>query len=167
MSRPLFRNASSRRRCDRVSKLNSIVSKILESGLKLTLVPRLSVWRDRLQRSPLGVPRSIALDPDFPAPPDLKLQPLGQRIHDGNTNAMQSARNFIGIVVEFAAGVQFRKNDLRRRLAFLRHDFSRNSAAVVDDGYGSIDVDGDVHLRAITRQRLVDRVIDNFVNQMV
>ncbi len=37
--RPLFRNASSRIRWVRTSKLNSIVSKISSSGLKVILVP--------------------------------------------------------------------------------------------------------------------------------
>ena len=40
---PRFRNESSRSRCDSVSKLKVVVSKICGSGLKVTLVPRLSV----------------------------------------------------------------------------------------------------------------------------
>ena len=40
---PPFRNASSRRRWASVSKLNSVVSKICESGLNVTLVPRFFV----------------------------------------------------------------------------------------------------------------------------
>src|SRR6202023_4357653 len=39
ISRPLFRNASSRKRCARVSKLYSVVEKMLRSGKKWTLVP--------------------------------------------------------------------------------------------------------------------------------
>jgi hypothetical protein len=39
---PRFRNDSSRRRCESVSKLKVVVSKICGSGLKVTFVPRLS-----------------------------------------------------------------------------------------------------------------------------
>jgi len=37
---PPFRNASSRKRCARVSKLKAVVSKIWVSGLNVILVPR-------------------------------------------------------------------------------------------------------------------------------
>ena len=40
---PALRNASSRRRWARMSKLKSVVSKICVSGLNVTLVPRRSV----------------------------------------------------------------------------------------------------------------------------
>ena len=40
---PRFRNDSSRRRCESVSKLKIVTSKIWTSGLNVTLVPRLSV----------------------------------------------------------------------------------------------------------------------------
>jgi hypothetical protein len=40
---PAFRNASSRSRSDSVSKLYSVISKTVESGLNVTLVPRFSV----------------------------------------------------------------------------------------------------------------------------
>src|SRR5262249_5065585 len=40
MRRPRFRNASSRKRWERTSKLNSVVSKIFSSGVNVTFVPR-------------------------------------------------------------------------------------------------------------------------------
>ena len=42
-----------------------------------------------------------------------------------------------------------------------------NAAAVVDDGDRAVDVDGDVDLIAEAGQRLVDRVVDDLVDQMV
>ena len=54
---------------------------------------------------------------------------------------MQSARDFVGIVVELAAGVQFRQNDLGGGLPLLRHDLRGNAAAVVYDGHRAIRVD--------------------------
>ena len=43
MRMPRFRKESSRSRCERVSKLKVVVSKIWGSGLNVTLVPRRSV----------------------------------------------------------------------------------------------------------------------------
>ena len=57
MTMPPFRNASSRRRCARVSKLYSVVSKIWASGLKVTLVPR-RVVVPVASSAPCGAPRS-------------------------------------------------------------------------------------------------------------
>ena len=54
---PRFRKDSSRRRCDRVSKLKVVVSKICPSGLKVTLVPRRSVT-PVFSSGPWGIPRA-------------------------------------------------------------------------------------------------------------
>ena len=43
----------------------------------------------------------------------------------------------------------------------------RNAAAVVDDRDRAVDVDRDVDLIAVPGQRLVDRVVDDFVDEMV
>ena len=43
----------------------------------------------------------------------------------------------------------------------------RDAAAVVDDGHARIGVDDDIDLGAGSRQRLVDRVIDHLVDEMV
>ena len=43
----------------------------------------------------------------------------------------------------------------------------RNAAAVVDDGDRAVDVNRDVDLIAEARQRLVDRVVDDFVDEVV
>ena len=90
---------------------------------------------------PVGRAAFVALNVDLAASPDLEVQPLGKRIHDRNADAVQSAGNLVGIVVELAAGMKLRQNDLGGGLSFLRHDLRRNAAAVVDDGYRAVDVD--------------------------
>ena len=73
MVTPPLRNASSRRRCASVSKLNSMVSKICVSGLKVTLVPRFFVVpvtsRSAMRRAAL-----VGLLIDLAAAPDLELE---------------------------------------------------------------------------------------------
>jgi hypothetical protein len=43
----------------------------------------------------------------------------------------------------------------------------RDTAAVVGDGNGAVDVDGDLDAAAITGEVLVDRVVENFENAVV
>ena len=80
MTMPPFRNASSRSRCARVSKLYSTVSKICVSGLNVTFVPRRCVVPVDLEvaerRSSL-----VALLVDLAVAPDLEIESLGQRVH--------------------------------------------------------------------------------------
>ena len=83
-----------------------------------------------------------------------------------DTDAVQAARHLVAVVVELAAGVQHREHDFGGRPAALVH-VDGNAAAVVDDGDGVVDVDRDVDLGAETRQRFVDRVVDDLVHEMM
>ena len=79
---------------------------------------------------------------------------------------MQAARHLVAVVVELAAGVEHRQHDFGGRLAALVL-IDRDAAAVVDDGHRAVDVDRDVDLIAEAGQRLVDRVVDDFVDEMM
>ena len=162
---PPFRNASSRRRCASVSKLKTVVSKICGSGLNVTFVPRRFVVpvtsRSAGRRAAL-----VALLVDLAVAPDLEIERFGQRVDDRDADAVQTARHLVAVVVELAAGVQHGQHDFGRRLAALVL-IDRNAAAVVDDGDRAVDVDRDVDLIAEAGQRLVDRVVDDFVDEVV
>src|SRR5688572_25282340 len=43
----------------------------------------------------------------------------------------------------------------------------RNTAPVIDNGDGVVDVDGDADLVAVSGERLVDRVVDDFVHEVM
>ena len=79
---------------------------------------------------------------------------------------MQAAGHSVALVVELTAGVQDGEHDLRGRLP-ARMLIDRDAAAVVDDGDGPVDVNRDVDLVAEAGKRFVDRVVDDFVDQMV
>jgi hypothetical protein len=79
---------------------------------------------------------------------------------------VQTARDLVAVVVELAAGVQHGQHDFGRRLAALVH-VDRNAAAVVDDGDRVVDVDRDVDLIAEAGERLVDRVVDDLVDEVM
>ena len=94
---------------------------------------------------------------------------MTQRVHARHANAVQSARNFVGGGIELSAGVQHGHHHLRRGqpLAVNIHLIGRNAAAVVDDGNGIVDVDGDVDAIGKSCQRFIDGVVDDFVNQVM
>ena len=79
---------------------------------------------------------------------------------------MQTARHLVAVVVELAAGVQHGHHDFGGRLA-ARVKVDRNAAAVVDDRDRAVDVNRDVDLIAEARQRLVDRVVHDLVDEVV
>ena len=79
---------------------------------------------------------------------------------------MQTARHLVAVVVELAAGVQDGQHDFGGGLA-AGVLIDRNAAAVVDDRDGVVDVDRDVDLVAVAGERLVDRVVDDLVDEMV
>ena len=62
--------------------------------------------------------------------------------------------------------MQHRQHDFRGRLAALVA-IDRDAAAVVDDRDRSVDVNRDVDLIAKAGQGFVDRVVDDFVDEMV
>ena len=79
---------------------------------------------------------------------------------------MQAAGDLVGGVFELAPGVKDREHDLGGRAAALVH-VHRDAAPVVNDGKRAVDVNRDVDVLAETRQRLVDGVVDDFVDEVV
>ena len=133
----------------------------LEGDLGAALLRRSGGFELRRRHAAL-----VGLLVDLAVAPDLELEQLGQRIHDRDADAVQTAGDLVAVVVELAAGVQHGQDDFRRRLAALVA-IDRNAAAVVDDGDRVVDVDRDVDLVAVPGQRFVDRVVDDLVDEMV
>jgi hypothetical protein len=63
--------------------------------------------------------------------------------------------------------VEDRHHDLGRRTPLLLVDVGRDAAAVIDDSDRVVHMDGDLDGVAVTRQSLVDRIIDHLVNQVM
>ena len=92
---------------------------------------------------------------------------LGQCVDDGDTNAVQAARNLIGRVIELTAGVQDRHDDLERRDLFNRVLVDGDAAPVVDDRDGVVGVDRHLDLGAETGHGLVDGVVNDLPHQVM
>ena len=65
---------------------------------------------------PLALALLVVLPPDLAVAVDLGLQPLRQGVDDRHADAVQAARDLVGVVVELAAGVRLGQDDLQRAL---------------------------------------------------
>ena len=55
-------------------------------------------------------------------PPDRQIEIFGERVDDRNADAVQTAGNLVGILVEFSAGMQLGHDDFRRGNTFVLMD---------------------------------------------
>ena len=93
--------------------------------------------------------------------------PRGKRVYNRCTNAVKTSGIFITVTAKFAACVQNGINHLKRGNTHFGVNTTRDAAAVVLNGYTVIRVEGDFDTLTAACQSLVDRVIDNFIYQMV
>ena len=98
--------------------------------------------------------------------PDLQIEALRQRVHNGHADPVQTTGDLVAVVVELAASVEDGERDLGRGFP-TAVKIDRNAAAVVDDGDRVVDVDRNVDLIAEAGQRFVDRVVDDLVDEMM
>ena len=80
---------------------------------------------------------------------------------------MQTAGRLVGAFAEFAAEFEDGHDAFERRNFQLRVFVDRNAAPVVFDRNGAVDVDDDRDFGREPGQRFVDRVVDDFRNEVV
>ncbi len=99
--------------------------------------------------------------------PDRQPEPARQRIDHRNADAMQSAGDLVGILVEFPAGMELRHDDFGGGNAFAFMDVGRNAAAVVAHGAGTVRIEPHEDLFGEAGERLVDGVVDDLIDHVV
>ena len=80
---------------------------------------------------------------------------------------MQPTRNFVGVAIEFAAGVENRENHFRRGTFFRGMHVHGDAAAVVGDGDGIIGVHGNVDFVGEAGHGFVHGIVNDFPNQVM
>jgi len=70
-------------------------------------------------------------------------------------------------MVEFAPGVNLRQNHLKRTRTAIGMNVDRDASSVVDDGERPVRVQRDVNVPTVAGHCLVDRIIDDLIDQMV
>ena len=114
-----------------------------------------------------GLSLRILLDEDLPLAVDFRDEQVGQRVHAGDAHAVQAAGDLVAVLVELAARVEDRQDDLERAAVLLLVHAGRDAAAVVLHPHGIVLEDGHLDVRAEAGHRLVDTVVDDFVDKMV
>ena len=109
----------------------------------------------------------VGLLPDFAVAPDFEVEPVGERVDDGDADAVQAARNFVGVAIEFSAGVQDGHHDFGGGLFLGGVHVDGNAAAVVNHGDAVVVVHGDVDFVAEAGHRFVHGVVDHFPDEVV
>ena len=134
-----------------------------ERHLRARLVAALAHNLERLRDVAAGELNVV----DLAAALDLHLHPVRERVHAAHADAVQTARDLVVGAVELAARVQDREHDLDGGAMLRGMHVDGDAAAVVRHAEGAVRVDLHVHERAVPRKRLVDRVVDHLVHQVV
>ena len=100
------------------------------------------------QRGLAASPSRNSMTCSWPSRQIVSLSQARQRVDDRDADAVQAARNLVGVLVEFSAGMELGHDDLGRRHAFALVDVGRDAAAVVAHGHRAVGVERDGHLVA-------------------
>ena len=92
---------------------------------------------------------------------------LGKRVDDRDADAVQAAGHLVPAAAELATCVQDGEDDLDRGNLFLLVLFHRNAAPVVDNLDRVVGPDEHLNMVAISGERLVNRIVDDLVHQMM
>jgi hypothetical protein len=109
----------------------------------------------------------VALGPHLAVAADLQLEPLAERVDHRHPHAVEAAGYLVGGVLELAAGMEHGEDDFRRRLATFLVGVHGNAAAVVPHRAGPVGVQDDLDAVAVARQRLVNGVVHDLVDEVV
>ena len=80
---------------------------------------------------------------------------------------MQTTAELIALVRELSTRMKGREDDLNPGQFLLRVQINGHAAAIIGHAERAIAMQHNVDLTAVPRQRLVDRVIDDFLSQMI
>ena len=80
---------------------------------------------------------------------------------------MQAARDLVGVLVEFSAGMQLGHDHFRRRHAFFLVDVGGDAAAIVAHGAGAVRVQRHVDAVGMAGQGLVHGIVHHFIDHVV
>ena len=141
-------------------------------GLEGRLGAHLLGRADALDRSERNA-AFVLLLVGMPVARDFDFAPLRQEVHDRDTHAVQTAGRLVRALFELPAELQDGHHAFERRdfpPEFLRQllvRFDGNAATVVLHRHGTFRIDGDLDVLGKPRHGFVDRVVDDFVHQMV
>ncbi len=106
------------------------------------------------------LPFFVTLLPNGTIALNFEFEKVGESVDDGDTDAVETAGNFVRVAVEFSAGVKHGQDDFSRGALF-------SGVHVNGNRDGIVGVNGDVHFVRVAGHCFVDGVVDNFPDQVV
>src|SRR5207302_3670669 len=94
-------------------------------------------------------------------------EPIGERVDNGDADAVETAGNFVRVAVEFSAGMENGENNFSSGALLGGVHVDGNAAAVVDDGDGIVFVNGDVYFVRVASHRFVDGIVHDFPDEVM
>src|SRR6202035_560016 len=113
-----------------------------------------------------GLALFVGLLPDGAITLNFELKLIGESVDDGNADAVETAGDFVGVAVEFAARVKNGEDDFSRGTFFRGVHVNGNAAAVVDHSDGIVRVNGDINFISVASHSFVDVVVNDFPDQV-
>src|SRR5581483_6033827 len=104
---------------------------------------------------------------DLAVAANLRDEPLGERVDDGDADAVKAAGDLVALAAELAAGVQLRQDDRQRRQPLVLDDVDRDARTPVLDGYRIVRMERDLDPVVAAGERLVDGVVDDLVDEVM
>src|ERR1700730_6906510 len=114
-----------------------------------------------------GLAFFVGLLPDATIARNFQLEPIGKRVYYGDADTVQAARNLIGVAVEFSARVQYGEDDLGSGTLLGGMHIDRYAATIVDDRNRIVSVHSDIDFVRVAAHSFVDRVVNDFPDEMV
>ena len=94
-------------------------------------------------------------------------EPFGKSIRTADANTVQSTGGLISTSTKLTTGVENGHNNLQGADAHLLVGVNRNTATVIDDFQRVVGMADDYNLCTVTSKRLVNRVIENLLEELV
>jgi hypothetical protein len=104
---------------------------------------------------------------DMAIPSDFDFEGFRNRIDAFRADAVETAGNLVGTLAEFTAGVEVRHDEFEGRDLIFWVDIDGDTAAIVFDGAGAIEVEGNGNIFAMTGEGFIDGIIDDFEDAVV
>ena len=115
----------------------------------------------------LGLTQAVLLPVQFAVTPNRQFEVIRQRIDDRHADAVQTAGDLVGRVIELTAGMEHRHDDFGGGNALLGVHIDGNTASVVGNRHRFVGVHRDDDLVAVPGQRLIDGVVHDLEHHVM
>ncbi len=109
----------------------------------------------------------VGLLVNFTFTADNQFQFLRQGVNHGNTHAVQTTGNFVGVIIKLTTGMQHGHDNFSGRNTFFFMQACRNTTAIILHRHRVVAMDGNDNVFTVASERLVNRVVHHLEYHMV